>query len=55
MQMMPPQLYRNSSAHLVELNAPSGTVEQLEDELSDIQDLDTTDMDDVKEPGLIAA
>jgi tetratricopeptide (TPR) repeat protein len=47
--------YRNSSAHLVELNAPSGTVEQLEDELSDIEDLDTTDMDDVKEPGLIAA
>ncbi|KAJ7888451.1 hypothetical protein B0H13DRAFT_2277398 [Mycena leptocephala] len=38
--------YRNSSAHLVELNAPSGTVEQLEDELSDIEDLDTTDMDD---------
>jgi hypothetical protein len=42
-------------ACLAGLNAPSGTVEEQEDEPSDIEDLDTTDMGDVKEPGLIAA
>jgi hypothetical protein len=47
--------HRNNLACLAELNALSGTVEELEDDLSDIEDLDTTDMGDVKEPGLIAA
>jgi polyhydroxyalkanoate synthesis regulator phasin len=47
--------HRNNMARLAEINALSGTVEELEDELSDIEDLDTTDMGDVKEPSLIAA
>jgi predicted negative regulator of RcsB-dependent stress response len=47
--------HRNNLAHLAELNAPAGTVEELEDDLSDIEDLAKTDMGDVKEPGLIAA
>jgi hypothetical protein len=42
-------------ARLAELNAPSGTVEELEDDLSDIEDLDRMDISDEKELGLIAA
>ncbi|KAJ7915965.1 hypothetical protein B0H13DRAFT_2323828 [Mycena leptocephala] len=30
--------HRNNLAHLAELNAPSGTLEELEDDLSDIED-----------------
>ncbi|KAJ7869238.1 hypothetical protein B0H13DRAFT_2280822 [Mycena leptocephala] len=47
--------HRNNLAHLAELNAPSGTVEELEDHLSDIEDLDKADIGDEKELGLIAA
>jgi TolA-binding protein len=47
--------YRNNLAHLAKLNAPSGTVEELEDDLSDIEDLEKMDMGDAKKPGLIAA
>jgi hypothetical protein len=42
-------------AHLAELNAPAGNVEELEDGLSDIKDLDKMNMGDGKELGLIAA
>jgi tetratricopeptide (TPR) repeat protein len=42
--------HRNNLACLSELNALAGHVEELEDDLSDIED-----MGDVKEPGLIAA
>jgi hypothetical protein len=42
-------------ACLAELNAPAGTVEELEDDLSDIEDLDKMDMGEEKELGLIAA
>jgi gas vesicle protein len=31
--------HRNNLAHLTELNAPAGHVEELEDDLSDIEDL----------------
>jgi hypothetical protein len=41
--------HRNNLAQLAELSASAGTVEELEDDLSDIKD-----MGDVKEPGLIA-
>jgi hypothetical protein len=47
--------HRNNLACLSELNAPAQTVEELEDDLSDIEDLAKMDMGDVKEPGLIAA
>jgi tetratricopeptide (TPR) repeat protein len=47
--------HRNNLACLAELNAPSGTVEELEDDLSDIEDLDKADIDDEKELGLIVA
>ncbi|KAJ7788476.1 hypothetical protein B0H13DRAFT_1936597 [Mycena leptocephala] len=47
--------HRNNLARLAELNAPAGTVEELEDDLSDIEDLDKMDMVDGKELGLIAA
>jgi hypothetical protein len=47
--------HRNNLACLAELNAPSGTVEELEDDLSDIEDLDKMDMGEDKELGLIAA
>ncbi|KAJ7907771.1 hypothetical protein B0H13DRAFT_2331986 [Mycena leptocephala] len=36
--------HRTNLAHLAELNAPAGTVEELEDDLSDIEDLDKVDM-----------
>jgi hypothetical protein len=36
--------HRTNLAHLAELNAPAGTVEELEDNLSDIEDLDKVDM-----------
>jgi hypothetical protein len=42
-------------ARLAELNAPAGTVEELEDDLSDIEDLDKVDISDEKEFDLIAA
>jgi hypothetical protein len=47
--------HRNNLAHLAELNAPAGTVEELEDDLSDIEDLDKVDMGEEKELGLIVA
>jgi tetratricopeptide (TPR) repeat protein len=47
--------HRNNLACLAELNAPSGTVEELEEDLSDIEDLDKMDMGEEKELGLIAA
>ncbi|KAJ7934299.1 hypothetical protein B0H13DRAFT_1855197 [Mycena leptocephala] len=47
--------HRNNLACLAELNALSGTVEELEDDLSDIEDLDTMDMGEEKGLGLIAA
>jgi hypothetical protein len=46
--------HRNYLAHLAELNALTGAVEELEDDLSDIEDLAKIDMSDVKEPDLIA-
>ncbi|KAJ7899915.1 hypothetical protein B0H13DRAFT_2518024 [Mycena leptocephala] len=46
--------HQNNLAHLAELTAPSRTVE-LEDDLSDIEDLDKVDIGDEKELGLIAA
>ncbi|KAJ7894081.1 hypothetical protein B0H13DRAFT_1886053 [Mycena leptocephala] len=47
--------HRNTLARLAELNAPAGTVEELEDDLSDIEDLDQMDMGEVNKLGLIAA
>jgi hypothetical protein len=47
--------HRNNLAHLTELNAPPGTVEELEDGLSDIKELDKMDMGEEKELGLIVA
>ncbi|KAJ7891126.1 hypothetical protein B0H13DRAFT_1887298 [Mycena leptocephala] len=47
--------HRNNLACLAELNAPSGTVEELEDDLSDIEELDKVDMGNEKELGLIGA
>jgi hypothetical protein len=47
--------HRNNLARLAELNAPVGTIEELEDDLSDIEDLDQMDMGKEKELGLIAA
>ncbi|KAJ7906630.1 hypothetical protein B0H13DRAFT_1880406 [Mycena leptocephala] len=47
--------HRNNLDCLAELNSPTRTVEELEDELSDIEDLAKIDMGDLKEPGLIAA
>jgi hypothetical protein len=41
--------HRNNLACLAELNAPSGTVEELEDDLSDIEDLDKMDIGEEKE------
>ncbi|KAJ7927572.1 hypothetical protein B0H13DRAFT_1861317 [Mycena leptocephala] len=41
--------HRNNLSHLAELNAPAGTVEELEDDLSDIEDLDKMDMGEEKE------
>ncbi|KAJ7822585.1 P-loop containing nucleoside triphosphate hydrolase protein [Mycena leptocephala] len=49
------QQHRNNLAHLAELNALAGTVEELEDDLSDNEDLDKMDMVNGKELGLIAA
>jgi hypothetical protein len=40
---------------LAELNAPSGAVEEVEDDLSDIEDLDKVDIGDGKELDLIVA
>jgi hypothetical protein len=45
--------HRNNLAHLAELNALAGTVEELEDDLSDIEDLDKVDIGDAKELDLI--
>ncbi|KAJ7848693.1 P-loop containing nucleoside triphosphate hydrolase protein [Mycena leptocephala] len=47
--------HRNNLARLAELNAPVGTIEELEDDLSDIEDLDKMDMGDEKELGLTVA
>jgi hypothetical protein len=47
--------HKNNLACLAELNALAGTVEELEDDLSDIEDLDKMDMGEEKELGLIAA
>ncbi|KAJ7923746.1 hypothetical protein B0H13DRAFT_1864552 [Mycena leptocephala] len=45
--------HRNNLAHLAEFNALAGTVEELEDDLSDIEDLNKVDMGEAKELGLI--
>ncbi|KAJ7877661.1 P-loop containing nucleoside triphosphate hydrolase protein [Mycena leptocephala] len=45
--------HRNKLACLAELSAPSGTVEELEDDLSDIEDLDKMDMGEENGLGLI--
>jgi tetratricopeptide (TPR) repeat protein len=45
----------NNLARLAELNAPSGTVEELEDDLSDTEELDKMDMGEENELGLIVA
>ncbi|KAJ7912455.1 hypothetical protein B0H13DRAFT_1874833 [Mycena leptocephala] len=47
--------HRNNLARLAELNAPSGSVEELEDDLSDIEELDKMDMGEENELGLIVA
>jgi tetratricopeptide (TPR) repeat protein len=47
--------HRNNLTCLAELNAPVGTIEELEDDLSDIEDLDKMDIGDEKELGLIVA
>ncbi|KAJ7922753.1 hypothetical protein B0H13DRAFT_2267444 [Mycena leptocephala] len=47
--------HRNNLARLAELNAPAGTVEELGEDLSDIEDLDKMDMGEEKELGLIVA
>jgi hypothetical protein len=47
--------HRNNLASLAELTAPSGTVEELEDDLSDIEELDKMDMGEENELGLIVA
>jgi tRNA(Ile)-lysidine synthase TilS/MesJ len=46
--------YRNNLARLLEFNAPAGTVEKLEGDLFDIEDLAKIDIGDVEEPDLIA-
>jgi hypothetical protein len=45
--------HRNNLAHLAELNAPAGTVEELEDDLSHIEELDKVDMGEENGLGLI--
>ncbi|KAJ7799786.1 hypothetical protein B0H13DRAFT_1932952 [Mycena leptocephala] len=45
--------HRHKLARLAELNALAGTVEDLEDDLSDIEDLNKVDMGEAKELGLI--
>jgi hypothetical protein len=45
--------HRDNLARLAELNAPTGTVEELEDDLSDIEDLDKVDIGEEKVLGLI--
>jgi hypothetical protein len=45
--------HRNNLARLAELNAPSGTVEELGDDLSDIEELDKMGMGEEKEFDLI--
>jgi hypothetical protein len=47
--------HQNTLARLAELNAPSGTVEELGDDLSDIEELDKMDMGEEKEFDLIVA
>jgi gas vesicle protein len=47
--------HQNNLAHLAELNAPAGTIEELEDDLSDIEELDKVDMGNEKELDLIGA
>jgi hypothetical protein len=47
--------HRNNLARLAELTALSGTVEELEDDLSDIEGLDKIDMGEENELGLIVA
>jgi tetratricopeptide (TPR) repeat protein len=47
--------HRNNLACPAELNALAGTVEELEDDLSDIEDLDKVDIGDRKEFDLITA
>ncbi|KAJ7864927.1 hypothetical protein B0H13DRAFT_2353329 [Mycena leptocephala] len=47
--------HRNNLAHLAELNAPVGTIEELEDGLSDIEDLDKVDIGDEKKLNLVGA
>ncbi|KAJ7915419.1 hypothetical protein B0H13DRAFT_1872083 [Mycena leptocephala] len=46
--------HRKNLAHLAELSAPAGTIKELEEDLSDVKDLDQMDMGEVKELGLVA-
>ncbi|KAJ7899953.1 hypothetical protein B0H13DRAFT_2275378 [Mycena leptocephala] len=47
--------HRNNLAHLAELSAPSGTVEELEEDLSEIENLNEMDISEEKELNLIVA
>ncbi|KAJ7884258.1 hypothetical protein B0H13DRAFT_1890039 [Mycena leptocephala] len=47
--------HSNNLARLAELNAPSGTAEELEDDLSDIEALDKVNIEDQKDLDLIVA
>ncbi|KAJ7865393.1 hypothetical protein B0H13DRAFT_1898558 [Mycena leptocephala] len=47
--------HRNNLACLAELNAPSGTMYKLKNDLSDVADLDKVEIGDEKESSLIAA
>ncbi|KAJ7813188.1 hypothetical protein B0H13DRAFT_1925614 [Mycena leptocephala] len=47
--------HRNNLAHLAELNALTGTIKELEEDLSDIKGLDKADIDDEKELDLFTA
>jgi hypothetical protein len=47
--------HRNNLARLAELNVLAGTIEELEEDLSDIEDLDKMDMGEENELGLIVA
>jgi tetratricopeptide (TPR) repeat protein len=46
------QQHKNNLAHLVELNAPSGIVDELEDNIPEIDDLEV-DLDEATMPGLV--
>ncbi|KAJ7864376.1 hypothetical protein B0H13DRAFT_1899176 [Mycena leptocephala] len=47
--------HRNNLAHLAELHVQAGTAEELEDDLSEIEDLDKVEIGNEKELGSIMA